>query len=121
MALLITAEQAIAHLRLDWDASPLSSDIRYPDLAMKMDQAEAIILNYLKVAADASIDGDPDASPVVPPLWSARDRSNVQAAVLFTLAALYDDDDQRTLAAYMTAPTGVIVLLLGRLRDPALR
>lgn len=121
MSLLVTPEQAIAHLRLDWDASPISADVRYPDLVLKIDQAEAIIFNYLKLAADASIDGDPDASPVVPPLWTTRDRSNVQAAVLFALSALYDDADARTLADYMTAPAGVIVLLLARLRDPALR
>ena len=126
MATLITVAQANAHLRLDLagenDSPPFSSDDRLPDLQLKMDQAEGIIINYLKLddaEFELAVNGDPDASPVVVPTWSDRDRFNVQAAVLLVLSALYDDEIQRTLGDYMKAD-GVIPLLLMRLRDPAL-
>jgi hypothetical protein len=125
MATLITVQQANAHLRLDiegLDDSPISStDDRLPDLELKMEQAEGIVINYLKLdddALDIAINGDSDASPEVPATWSTRDRYNVQAAVLLVLSALFDDEMNRTLGDYMK-PDGVIPLLLMRLRDPA--
>lgn len=111
---LITLEQANHHLRLDLAndgaSPPTFTDSRVPDVEMKISQAEAIILNYLKVS------GDPDGSP---PLWSDQDRSCVQAATLMALSSLYDDDKDRSIASYMV-PNGIITLLLMRLRDPAL-
>ena len=126
MATLITLAQAVAHLRLELDGeddSPqFASDDRVPDILLKMDQAEGIIINYLKLsdaAFDLAANGDADASPEVAPTWSARDRLNVQAAVLMVLSALFDDEIERTLGDYMK-PDGVIPLLLARLRDPAI-
>lgn len=110
---IITVAQAEKHLRLDLEndgGSPVQyTDERLPDLELKIMQAEAIVLDYLKV------DGDPlEASPAV---WTDRDISVVQAATLLVLSALYDDAPDRTLGDYM-APGGVIALLLARLRDP---
>lgn len=112
--MLITVAQADRHLRLDLEndhgSPPAYTDERLQDLQLKMTQAEAIVLDYLKVK------GDPlDSSP---PLWSERDVSVVQAAVLLVLSAIYDDAPDRTLGDYM-ASGGVISLLLARLRDPA--
>ena len=123
MTLLITVAEADAHLRLDLqgsgDSPPYSSDEQYADLVLKMEQAEALIANYLKVDLELAVNGDAGASPVVAPLWGDRDRANVQAAALFALSALYDDEAGKGLADYM-APAGVITLLLARLRDPAI-
>jgi hypothetical protein len=106
---IITLEQANAHLRLDLDmGSP--SDPRIPDVELKMMQAEALILDYLKVGANEILS---------PSVFNDQDMSVVQAAVLMVLSALYDDEAERTLGAYM-APMGVISLLLMRLRDPTL-
>lgn len=101
---IVTLSQAANHLRLDLDG-----DLQ-PNLELKIAQAEAIVLDYLKV------DGDPLESS--PPLWDDHEVSVVQAAVLLVLSALYDDARDRTLGDYM-APGGVISLLLARLRDPA--
>jgi hypothetical protein len=120
---LITLAQADAHLRLDLDltGSP-PADPRVPDLQLKMVQAEAIIIDYLKLDDDEyelAVNGDPNASPPTDPTWSDRDQAVVQAAVLLVLSALYDDEIQRTLGDYL-ADNGVIARLLMRLRDPAL-
>lgn len=120
MATLITLTQADAHLRLDLDltASP-PTDERIPDLELKMDQAEAIILGYLK-ADDDVLDGSPPGYSVGSPvLWTARDVKVIASAILLLLAALHDDAPDRTVADYMKAG-GTIDLLLARLRDPAL-
>jgi hypothetical protein len=117
---IVTVEQADGHLRLDLDlsASP-PADPRYADLAFKITQAEAIILDYLKVAADVFVGSPPAWSTGSPPLWTMRDLSVIQAGVLLVLSALYDDETERTLGDYLK-PDGVIALILARLRDPAL-
>lgn len=107
---LITLQQANDHLRLDIDLGVSPSDDQIPDLELKITQAEAIILDYLKVDDSQLITGSPSD-------WSARDVTVVQSAALLVLSALYDDDANRTLGDYM-APKGVIPLLLMRLRDP---
>jgi hypothetical protein len=126
MAILVTVAQADAHLRLDLandGASPLAyTDERLPDLQLKIDQAEAIVTNYLKLgdaAFELALNGDPNTSPPTAATWSGRDRYNVQAAILCVLSALYDDAPDRTLADYMRAG-GVVSLVLARLRDPAI-
>jgi len=125
MALLVSIAQADAHLRLDLqgagDSPPYSSDARLPDVQLKIDQAEAIVVNYLKLddeAFELAVNGDPNASPATAPTWSDRDRSNVQAAVLLILSALYDDEIERTVGDYLAMNTGTVALLLARLRDP---
>jgi hypothetical protein len=50
-------------------------------------------------------------------MWTDRDVSVIQAAVLLLLSALYDDEMNRTVDDYMKAG-GTISLLLARLRDP---
>jgi hypothetical protein len=111
---LITMQEANDQLRLDLEkggSPPAFIDDRVPGLQTKIIQAEAIILNYLKVT------GDPDGSP---PLWSDRDRAVVQSAAFLALSALYDDAPERTLGDYLAFPNGTISLLLSRLRDPTL-
>lgn len=126
MAELVTIVQADGHLRLDLEhdnGSPLTyTDERLADLQLKIDQAEAIVINYLKLddaEFELALNGDANTSPETPATWSQRDRSNVQAAVLLVLSALYDDAPDRTVADYMRAG-GTVSLLLARLRDPAL-
>jgi hypothetical protein len=117
---IVTVEQADAHLRLDLDLSGSPpSDPRLPDLLLKITQAEAVVLDYLKVAADVFTGSPPLWQTGSPPLWTTRNLSVIQAAVLLVLSALYDDEAQRTVADYM-APAGTVALLLARLRDPAL-
>lgn len=117
---LVTLEQANHHLRLNLSStgSPATfDDPRVPDLEMKIAQAEAIILDYLKTAAVYS--GSPPVWSGSPPRFDERDTRLISAAVLFALEALYDADKDRTLADYM-APNGAITLLLMRQRAPAL-
>ena len=123
MATLITVAQADAHLRLDLEndgaSPPTYTDERLPDLELKMDQAEAIVLDYLKVDADVLDGSPPNYSVGSPILWTARDVKVIGSAILLVLSALYDDEIERTLGDYMKAD-GVISLLLMRLRDPAI-
>jgi hypothetical protein len=102
--------------------SPLdlgNPDPRLADLELKIDQAEAIVLDYLKVDAGV-LDGSPPAYATgSPPLWTARNLKVISSAILLVLSALYDDEIERTLGDYMKRD-GVIPLLLARLRDPAL-
>lgn len=121
---LVTLAQANRHLRLDLATVSVGSpavvsfdDTRVADVEMKIAQAEAIILNYLKT--EAVYGGSPPAWSGSPAPFGAQDTLNIQAAVLLALEALYDADKDRTLADYM-APDGVISLLLMRLRSPAL-
>lgn len=123
MATLITVAQADAHLRLDLEnngaSPPTYTDDRLPDLELKMDQAEAIVLDYLKVDDDVLDGSPPNYSAGSPVLWTARDVKVIQSAVLLILSALWDDEKERTVADYMKAD-GTISLLLARLRDPAI-
>jgi hypothetical protein len=108
--LFVTLTQAKQHLRIDDDDSDT-------DLTLKITQAEAIVTDYLRVDP-ALLEGSPPAWTAASPLmWSDRDVSCIQAAILLVLSALYDDEMNRTLADYM-APGGVVALLLARLRTP---
>ncbi len=115
MPAIVTVAEADDHLRLDLvvaATSPLTfDDARVPGLIVKIDAAEAIILDYLKVRAAVLT-----ASPAT---WDAQDLHVVRAAVLLMLSALWDDAPDRTVADYMK-PGGTIPLLLARLRDPTL-
>ena len=113
---LVTLAQAKAHLRIDTlDLAP--PDALDADLALKLLQAEAIILDYLKI---------PETSP---PYWA--DETDVpplvQAAILFQLGELYrfrgDDtsqfaDNSKRDQAGSLSP--FVEGLLRRYRDPAL-
>ena len=101
-AVLVTLVQAKAHLRITLPALD-PGDL---DIQLKLDQAEAIILRYLKTQAD--------------PLWvsPATAPGNVTAAILLLLADLFEHrgDDQTLDEKTWTA----IERLLVGIRDPAL-
>jgi len=115
MPSLITVAEADDHLRLDLAiaaTSPLTfDDARVSGLVVKIDAAEAVILDYLKVRA-----ADLEASPAP---FDTQDLTVIRAAVLLMLSALWDDAPDRTVADYMK-PGGTIPLLLARLKDPTL-
>lgn len=95
---LITKEQAKNHLLIDFDD-------RDADLEMKMQQAEEIVVDYLK---------RPDHG------WTeATVPKTVQAAILLVLTALFDDRDGTGEGDYL-APNGPVARLLSRHRDPAI-
>lgn len=100
-ATLVTLAAAKIHLRIDTpDLDPGDVDIQ-----LKLDQAEAIILRYLKTTPD--------------PEWTAETApANVTAAILLLLTSLYElrGDDQTLSELTWTA----IERLLVSLRDPAL-
>jgi hypothetical protein len=113
--LFVTLAQAKAHLRLDADEVDADADA---DLTLKVDQAEAIITDYLKVDASLLEGSPPLWTSASPLLWTDRDVKVIQASTLLLLSALYDDEMNRTVDDYMKAG-GTISLLLARLRDPA--
>ena len=123
MATLVTIAQADAHLRLDLEndgaSPPTYTDDRLPDLELKIDAAEAIVLDYLKVDADVLDGSPPNYSTGSPPLWVDRDLKVIRSAILLILSALWDDAPERTVADYMKQG-GTVDLLLARLRDPAM-
>lgn len=109
---LITLEEATSHLRIDlsMDSSspPAVDDERYPDLLLKMAQAEAAVLDYIEmVEADLSASG-------VDPAW----QDIIKAAMLLLLTALWDDREG-TKGDYF-AQDGAIARLLRRIRYPAI-
>ncbi len=113
---LVTLSMANDHLRLnlqnDGASPPTFTDPRVDLVTMKTTQAEAIVLDYLKL----DVAHDPTDSPQV---WTSTDVIVVQAAILKILSALYDDAQGKTIEDYMK-PGGAVPLLLARLRDPAL-
>lgn len=106
---LVTLDQVNLALKLDLvqSGSPLTfTDARVPDVQLKMIQAQAVILGYLKVASDKWTDAD------VP--------GEVTAAILLGIRGLYDGDDSLLAGLYDNDRANPIVGLLQRLRDPAL-
>jgi hypothetical protein len=103
-AVLVTLTQAKAHLRITMPAGdPGDAEIQF-----KLDQAEAIILDYLKGANGAAI-GWTDPTTVPMP---------VTAAILLMLARLYEqrgDDEEKDQTLWEA-----IDRLLVRFRDPAI-
>ena len=103
-AVLVTLTQAKAHLRITMPPG----DPGDADIQLKLDQAEAIILNYLKGANGAAI-GWTDPTTVPPP---------VSAGILLMLTRLYEqrgDDEDQDEKLWQA-----IDRLLTRFRDPAL-
>ncbi len=109
-ATLITEEEAIAHLRIDLVTdgnSPTTIiDDDYPILQEKMNQAEDIILDYIKTFNTGWDD------ETVPP--------RIKAAILLMLSALWDDREGKGDAGDYLKDDGPIANLLRRSRDPAL-
>lgn len=109
MAELVTLAQANLALKLDLtqSGSPLEfTDARTPDIELKLDQAEGIILDYLKAAADGWTS---ETAPV-----------QVTASILRATQALYESDDAILAGLYDNDRANPIVGMLQRLRDPAL-
>lgn len=101
MSALVTLAQAKEHLRI-------TTDDNDADVSLKVDQASAIVIDYLKSQAVA---GWSDGTVAVP--------GNVSAATLITLTHLYEhrgDDDMGLDEALWMA----LDRLLIRFRDPAL-
>ena len=104
MTALVTLAQAKTHLRIEHDDDDA-------DIALKADQATAVILDYIKY----------------PEGWEAWDETTVplhiQAAILIMLSKLYDDrnagaDDNPNVAMGYLPPS--VTALLHRSRDPAI-
>ena len=101
-AVLVTLTTAKSHLRITTPALD-PGDV---DIQLKLDQAEAIILRYLKAQADATW-----VSPATAP-------GNVTAAILLQLTSLWEhrgDDQTQDEKTWMAIER----LLIG-IRDPAL-
>ena len=101
-AVLVSLQEAKDHLRI----TTAALDPGDTDIQAKLDQAEAIIIRYLKSQAD--------------PLWvsPATAPANVRAAILILLTALREhrgDDQTLDEGAWVT-----IERLLVSYRDPAL-
>lgn len=122
---IINVKQASDHLRLgidfgtdfvpeDFDIEDYPTETNLPELIDKMAQAEAIILDYLKVG---------NLSPAWEPA-TERDETVVRSAILLILGSLWNErEDQSGIevrGADMLAPNGVVARLLARLRDPAM-
>jgi hypothetical protein len=102
--MLITFEDAVRHLKLQ-DADPDEQDITF-----KMQQAEALVINYLKRPDHGwTVDTDPEED---------HEFSIVQAAILKVLTNL--DSADRGDAEKPRDPLDGVIQMLAMLRDPAL-
>jgi len=103
-AALVTLTQAKAHLRITMpDGDPGDADLQ-----LKLDQAEGVILNYLKGASGQAVDWvDPTTTP-----------GPVSAAILLMLGRLYEQrgDDEENDERLWTA----IDRLLARYHTPGI-
>lgn len=105
---LVTYAQAVSHLKQNGvlDAgSPLADD---DDLALKIEQASAMVLIYLKRPGEWDMDAIPSDDP---------EFALVQAAVLRVLGNLYRfrGDDEKSVAPV----SDDVMAILSMLRDPA--
>lgn len=112
MAGLINLDVAKQHLRVDHTDDDT-------DIQRKIDQASAIVLDYIKKTIGAP---DPDDPSIVD--WTPDTVPGpVAAAIELMLSKLYDDrnagqeNDERVALGYLTP---AITALLHRFRDPAL-
>lgn len=107
MATFVTLQQVNDALRLDLEKTgspPTFTDERTPDVELKINQAEATIIDYLKVAPEKW------NSDTVPPM--------VTAAIILAVRGLYDGDDELLAGLYDNDRKNPIVGLLQRLRKP---
>jgi hypothetical protein len=128
MPTLVTEEQALRQLRLV--STSISAD-ELTDVMFKVEQASAIVIDYLKLPDPDTTDpnrpspyaptesplGTMPAAPYAPATaWTDTTCPPlVQAAILIVLTALYDGrtpDDELL--------SGPVMTMLNRLRDPAL-
>lgn len=115
MTMLVTLEQAKAHLRVTHTADD-------DDIILKTEAASAAIINYLKPAVtDAFLDtaGDPIMTGDSPPVSTVP--RIAQQATLLMLGWMFcyreGDDEKAFIPGYLPAP---IISLLYPLRDPTL-
>jgi hypothetical protein len=119
MAINVTLQQAVDHLLIPIVVDATPPDPRQADIQLKLDQAEAIILDYIK-------GGPPIVNPLIynpdpPPIDPV-----IQAAILLEFAELYrfrgdeqfKEGPEHDLDISQLSPT--ITNLLRRKRDPAL-
>ena len=107
---LVSIQDVNDALRLDLASDgaspPTFTDDRIPEVELKLGQAEDIVLDYLKVAADKW-----DESTVP---------ARVKTAVLLSFEALFDNRYDLIAALKENNQESPIVAVLWRLRDPAL-
>lgn len=106
---LVTYEQALAHLGRVGVPGPSNAPNHDEDLAMKIEQASALVLAHLK-RNDWTAASDPDTDP---------EFAIVQAAILRVLGNLYRfrGDDESSSPNPLDAS---VVSMLSMHRDPAL-
>lgn len=117
MTLLVTLEQAKAHLRID----ETDGDA---DVTLKIHGASGAVLNYLKSSSPyvpEIVDGVPVVDADGNPVYTTDVRFEVQAAVLLMLGYLFkdrdNDKDHEYEMGFLPRP---VTALLYPLRDPAL-
>lgn len=112
---LVTLEQVNGALNLDLqgNAPDFAGDERTASIALKIKQAEDIVLDFIQ--------------PKPEPAWTAADvPGRVSAAIIIAVNCLLDDTDERL--AMLSGLSGInpvdpknpIAALLWRLRDPTL-
>lgn len=120
MSSLITTQQAIDHLRLPLELGSPATDVQSSmmrDLLLKISQAEALVLDYLKVSLTSPPDWDVEAGTV--PLV-------VQLGVLCQLAEIwrFRGDDAAAVDQAPSFESGQlspqVTNYLRRWRDPAI-
>jgi len=113
MTMIVTLDQAKAHLRVTHDGDD-------EDITLKVHAASGAVINYLKSAADVFLDtsGEVLGMSDSPPVSAAP--KVVQQATLLLLGWMFsfrEGDADTFTPGYLPAP---IVSLLYPLRDPAL-
>lgn len=111
---LVSLEQVDRAIRLDLqgDAPDFADDERTPDVALKIAQAEDIILDYVNPKPD--------------PAWTPETvPARVTAAIIIAVRCLLDESDENTailsgLAGGNPGPKNTIAALLWRLRQPVM-
>jgi hypothetical protein len=104
----VTIEQVNLALRLDLGFDDSPPDERIADVEMKIEQATAIVVDYLKYDRT---DWDADTVP-----------RNVHAAVMLVVQSLYDDSAKGEMLAGLGGGDlrNPVVGMLHRMRDPSL-
>jgi hypothetical protein len=118
MTMLVTLEDAKAHLRIDTDDDD-------PDLVLKVHAASGAVLNYMKSSSVYEPDRDEAGNVMTDAggkaVYTDEIKFEVRAAVLLMLGFLYknrdEDADDAFAPGYLPRP---VTALLYPLRDPAL-
>ena len=110
---LVTTDEAAEHLRIvletDNGSPAVITDLRYVDLANKILQAEALVLDYIEMTEEDLL-----ASGV-----SANWMPVIKASVLIILSGLWDDR-MGSAGGDFFAENGAVARLLRRIRYPSI-